>query len=85
MTPPGFMTWRNASKVGQLVPGTSIRIVDPETSRNVLEGSIGEVSVTIVSQWREVKKVLIGIKDMGKGPSGDCGLLKPTSRNFSFV
>ncbi|KAJ4130581.1 hypothetical protein NW754_009633 [Fusarium falciforme] len=43
VTPSDVATWSNATKVGKLVPGTEIRVVDPETERDVPRGQIGEV------------------------------------------
>ena len=45
-TPPGLDTWENAASVGTLAPGTSIRVVDPETGRDLGVDEKGEVSVT---------------------------------------
>lgn len=44
VTPAGLMTWDNATKVGKIVPGTDLRIVDPETGKDVARGQPGEVS-----------------------------------------
>lgn len=46
VTPSELANWSNATKVGKLVPGTEIRVVDPETERDVPRGEIGEVSYT---------------------------------------
>ncbi|KAL6364105.1 hypothetical protein LRP88_03538 [Fusarium phalaenopsidis] len=43
VTPAELTTWSNATKVGKLVPGTEIRVVDPETERDVPKGQIGEI------------------------------------------
>jgi acyl-CoA synthetase (AMP-forming)/AMP-acid ligase II len=43
VTPPNLSTWSNASKVGKLVPGTEIRVVDPDTGEDVAAGNVGEV------------------------------------------
>ncbi|UPL03165.1 hypothetical protein LCI18_014099 [Fusarium solani-melongenae] len=43
VTPSDISTWSNATKVGKLVPGTEIRVVDPETERAVPRGQIGEI------------------------------------------
>lgn len=51
VTPAELTTWSNATKVGKLVPGTEIRVVDPETERDVPKGQIGEVSYRRL--WRE--------------------------------
>lgn len=44
LTPPGLTTWENATKVGKLVPGTEIRVVDPDSGKDVPKGQVGEVS-----------------------------------------
>jgi 4-coumarate--CoA ligase len=44
VTPPDLSTWSNASKVGKLVAGTKIRVVDPDTGEDVPAGNVGEVS-----------------------------------------
>ncbi|KAJ4262904.1 hypothetical protein NW762_006517 [Fusarium torreyae] len=56
VTPPGLATWRNASKVGKLVPGTEIRIVDPDTGHDVPKGKIGEI-------WAKGPQVTMGYLD----------------------
>ncbi|KAM0548066.1 hypothetical protein ACHAPJ_010124 [Fusarium lateritium] len=56
VTPLGLATWRNASKVGKLVPGTEIRIVDPDTGRDVPKGKIGEI-------WAKGPQVTMGYLD----------------------
>lgn len=43
LTPSGLMSWENAAKVGKLVPGTELRVVDPETRVDVAPGQLGEV------------------------------------------
>ncbi|KAG4281909.1 hypothetical protein FPRO06_10813 [Fusarium proliferatum] len=43
VTPPDLSTWSNASKVGKLVPGTEIRVVDPDTREDVPAGNVGEI------------------------------------------
>ncbi|SCO52779.1 related to phenylacetyl-CoA ligase [Fusarium fujikuroi] len=43
VTPPDLSTWSNASKVGKLVPGTEIRVVDPDTGEDVPAGNVGEI------------------------------------------
>jgi 4-coumarate--CoA ligase len=43
VTPPGLATWDNATKVGKIVAGTEIRIVDPQTKKDVAVGESGEV------------------------------------------
>ncbi|KAF4468992.1 phenylacetyl- ligase [Fusarium albosuccineum] len=43
VTPSELSTWSNATKVGKLVPGTEIRVVDPETGGDVPKGQIGEI------------------------------------------
>ncbi|KAI8649664.1 hypothetical protein NCS55_01467000 [Fusarium keratoplasticum] len=43
VTPSDIATWSNATKVGKLVPGTEIRVVDQETERDVPIGQIGEI------------------------------------------
>lgn len=48
-TPPGLDTWENAASVGKLVPGTSVRIVDAQTGRDVGVGEKGEVSLDTFS------------------------------------
>lgn len=45
VTPAGLMTWGNATKVGKIVPGTEIRIVDPDTGDDVPRGQHGEVCI----------------------------------------
>ncbi|CAG9977392.1 unnamed protein product [Clonostachys byssicola] len=42
LTPPGLMTWANASKAGKLAPGTSVQFVDPETGEIIPTGGTGE-------------------------------------------
>ncbi|EWG55385.1 hypothetical protein FVEG_13392 [Fusarium verticillioides 7600] len=53
VTPPDLSTWSNASKVGKLVPGTEIRVVDPDTGEDVPPGSVGEI-------WAKGPQVTIG-------------------------
>ncbi|KAG5808559.1 hypothetical protein H9Q74_002516 [Fusarium xylarioides] len=53
VTPPDLSTWGNASKVGKLVPGTEIRIVDPDTGEDVPAGSVGEI-------WAKGPQVTMG-------------------------
>ncbi|KAH6871818.1 hypothetical protein B0T10DRAFT_590601 [Thelonectria olida] len=43
VTPPGLATWDNATKVGKIVAGTEIRIIDPETKQDVAVGESGEI------------------------------------------
>ncbi|KAH7012946.1 hypothetical protein EDB80DRAFT_638627 [Ilyonectria destructans] len=43
VTPPGLTTWSNATKVGKIVPGTEIRIVDPETKKDLAVDQSGEL------------------------------------------
>ncbi|KAH7169889.1 hypothetical protein EDB81DRAFT_676226 [Dactylonectria macrodidyma] len=43
VTPPGQATWNNATKVGKIVAGTEIRIVDPDTAEDVAVGRSGEL------------------------------------------
>ncbi|KAH7161513.1 hypothetical protein EDB81DRAFT_839833 [Dactylonectria macrodidyma] len=43
VTPPHLATWANANKVGKLVPGTDIRVVDPNTGIDVPKGEVGEL------------------------------------------
>ncbi|PNP85367.1 hypothetical protein FNYG_01196 [Fusarium nygamai] len=56
VTPPDLSTWSNASKVGKLVPGTQIRIVDPDTGEAVPAGSVGEI-------WAKGPQVTMGYLD----------------------
>ncbi|KAF4439100.1 phenylacetyl- ligase [Fusarium acutatum] len=56
VTPPDLSTWSNASKVGKLVPGTQIRVVDPDTGEDVPAGSIGEI-------WAKGPQVTMGYLD----------------------
>ena len=44
LTPADLMSWDNAAKVGKLVPGTELRVIDPETGLDVAPGGLGEVS-----------------------------------------
>ncbi|KAH8168586.1 AMP-binding enzyme domain-containing protein [Sarocladium implicatum] len=44
-TPPGLDTWENAASVGTIVPGTTIRVVDPETGKDVGVDEKGELWV----------------------------------------
>ncbi|KAF5561451.1 phenylacetyl ligase [Fusarium phyllophilum] len=53
VTPPDLSTWSNASKVGKLVPGTEIRVVDPDTGDEVPAGSVGEI-------WAKGPQVTMG-------------------------
>lgn len=53
VTPSDIATWSNATKVGKLVPGTEIRVVDQETERDVPIGQIGEVSCTRLERKNE--------------------------------
>lgn len=43
-TPPGLDIWENAMKVGKLVPGTEVKVVDPGTGRVLGVDEPGEVS-----------------------------------------
>lgn len=43
-TPPGLDSWENATKVGKLVPGTEIKVVDPDTGKVLGIDEPGEVS-----------------------------------------
>ncbi|KXJ85359.1 hypothetical protein Micbo1qcDRAFT_186656 [Microdochium bolleyi] len=45
VTPGGLMTWGNAAKVGKLVPGTEMRVVNPDTGKDVPLGHQGELWV----------------------------------------
>ncbi|KAG7410007.1 hypothetical protein DER46DRAFT_689728 [Fusarium sp. MPI-SDFR-AT-0072] len=56
VTPPDLSTWSNASKVGKLVPGTEIRVVDPDTGEDVPAGSVGEI-------WAKGPQVTMGYLD----------------------
>ncbi|KAJ9415118.1 hypothetical protein QL093DRAFT_2593562 [Fusarium oxysporum] len=56
VTPPDLSTWSNASKVGKLVPGTEIRVVDPDTGEDVPAGNIGEI-------WAKGPQVTMGYLD----------------------
>ncbi|TVY75364.1 4-coumarate--CoA ligase-like 5 [Fusarium oxysporum f. sp. cubense] len=56
VTPPNFSTWSNASKVGKLVPGTEIRVVDPDTGEDVSAGNVGEI-------WAKGPQVTMGYLD----------------------
>ncbi|KAF5694707.1 phenylacetyl ligase [Fusarium denticulatum] len=56
VTPPDLSTWSNASKVGKLVPGTQIRVVDPDTGDAVPAGSVGEI-------WAKGPQVTMGYLD----------------------
>ncbi|KAF5591071.1 phenylacetyl ligase [Fusarium pseudoanthophilum] len=56
VTPPDLSTWSNASKVGKLVPGTKIRIVDPDTGEDVSTGDVGEI-------WAKGPQVTMGYLD----------------------
>ncbi|KAF5981905.1 phenylacetyl ligase [Fusarium coicis] len=53
VTPPDLSTWSNASRVGKLVPGTQIRVVDPDTGEDVPAGSVGEI-------WAKGPQVTMG-------------------------
>lgn len=64
-TPPGFMAWNHAAKVGKLVPGTAVRIVDPTTGKDVPGGQTGEVSA--LHSRREQALILIMISFGPKG------------------
>ncbi|KAF5684532.1 phenylacetyl ligase [Fusarium circinatum] len=56
VTPPDLSTWSNASKVGKLVPGTEIRVVDPDTGEDVPAGNVGEI-------WAKGPQVTMGYLD----------------------
>ncbi|KAF5606493.1 phenylacetyl ligase [Fusarium subglutinans] len=56
VTPPDLSTWSNASKVGKLVPGTEIRVVDPDTGEYVPAGNVGEI-------WAKGPQVTMGCLD----------------------
>ncbi|KAF1854309.1 hypothetical protein Lal_00008600 [Lupinus albus] len=56
VTPPDLSTWSNASKVGKLVPGTQIRVVDPDTGEDVPAGGVGEI-------WAKGPQVTMGYLD----------------------
>ncbi|KAI1015480.1 hypothetical protein LB504_011080 [Fusarium proliferatum] len=56
VTPPDLSTWSNASKVGKLVPGTEIRVVDPDTGEDVPTRSVGEI-------WAKGPQVTMGYLD----------------------
>ncbi|KLO79038.1 phenylacetyl-CoA ligase [Fusarium fujikuroi] len=59
VTPPDLSTWSNASKVGKLVPGTEIRVVDPDTGEDVPAGNVGEI-------WAKGPQVTMGYLDRPK-------------------
>ncbi|EXK87617.1 hypothetical protein FOQG_08955 [Fusarium oxysporum f. sp. raphani 54005] len=59
VTPPNLSTWSNASKVGKLVPGTEIRVVDPDTGEDVAAGNVGEI-------WAKGPQVTMGYLDRPK-------------------
>ncbi|KAF5243417.1 hypothetical protein FANTH_8239 [Fusarium anthophilum] len=56
VTPPDLSTWSNASKVGKLVLGTEIRVVDPDTGEDVPAGNVGEI-------WAKGPQVTMGYLD----------------------
>ncbi|EXL51920.1 hypothetical protein FOCG_07735 [Fusarium oxysporum f. sp. radicis-lycopersici 26381] len=56
VTPPNLSTWSNASKVGKLVPGTEIRVVDPDTGEDIAAGNVGEI-------WAKGPQVTMGYLD----------------------
>ncbi|KAH6677857.1 hypothetical protein F5X68DRAFT_224037 [Plectosphaerella plurivora] len=56
ITPPDLMSWDNAAKVGNLVPGTELRIVDPATGSDVARGDQGEL-------WVKGPQVTMGYLD----------------------
>ncbi|KAF5973534.1 hypothetical protein FBULB1_8280 [Fusarium bulbicola] len=56
VTPPDLSTWSNASKVGKLVPGTEIRVVNADTGDDVPAGNVGEI-------WAKGPQVTIGYLD----------------------
>ncbi|ENH74872.1 4-coumarate--CoA ligase-like 5 [Fusarium oxysporum f. sp. cubense race 1] len=56
VTPPNLSTWSNASKVGKLVPGTEIRVVNPDTGEDVPAGNVGEI-------WAKGPQVTMGYLD----------------------
>lgn len=58
-TPPGFMTWKHAVKVGKLVPGTAVRVVDPATGKDVPRGRTGEVSAPDPTSERVLILIII--------------------------
>lgn len=45
LTPAHLCSWENAAKVGKIVPGTEIRIVDPSTGDEAGAGHAGEVRI----------------------------------------
>jgi 4-coumarate--CoA ligase len=64
-TPPGFMMWNHAVKVGKLVPGTAVRVVDPATGKDVPRGQTGEVSISDLRRRQGLVLIIIsfGPKD----------------------
>lgn len=51
LTPPALQTYDNAHTVGAVVPETVIKIVDPDTDKEVAPGESGEVrGETVVAE-----------------------------------
>lgn len=44
VTPRDSMTYDNAQFVGKAVPGTTLKVIDPESGRQLGFGEVGEVS-----------------------------------------
>ncbi|OAG42492.1 hypothetical protein AYO21_03368 [Fonsecaea monophora] len=56
LTPPPLQTYENAHTVGAVVPETVLKIVDPETGKEVKEGESGEI-------WGKGPQVTMGYLD----------------------
>lgn len=58
-TPSHLSTWVNAAKVGTIVPGTELKIVDPETGKEMGLNLAGEL-------WTRGPQVAMGYLDNAK-------------------
>ncbi|OQU94473.1 hypothetical protein CLAIMM_00827 [Cladophialophora immunda] len=56
LTPPALQTYENAHTVGAVVPETVLKIVDPDTGKEVQEGESGEI-------WARGPQVTMGYLD----------------------
>lgn len=48
VTPRNLMIYKHAHTVGKVVPGTTLKVIDPITGLELPTGSIGEVSCSCV-------------------------------------
>ncbi|KIY01306.1 uncharacterized protein Z520_02858 [Fonsecaea multimorphosa CBS 102226] len=56
LTPPALQTYENAHTVGAVVPETVLKIVDPDTGKEIKEGESGEI-------WAKGPQVTMGYLD----------------------